>query len=57
MGLIWTGNSGNRSSLRENAIYAAAIIGAAVVGVALGALVGRLLTLMVTTAMTSYGGS
>ena len=55
--MTWTGNDSNRSSLRENAIYAAAIIGAAVAGMALGALVGRLLTLMVTTAMKPYGGS
>ncbi len=41
---------------RDRLILLIAIIGAAVVGVALGTLVGRLLTVMVKTAMTSYGG-
>ena len=42
---------------RDRLILIIAIVGAAVAGVALGTLVGRLLTIMTATAMKSYGGS
>ncbi len=41
---------------RDRLILLTACVGAAVIGGALGTLLGTLLTLLVKTAMTSYGG-